>query len=92
MKTTAKVLAVRRLDFTTVKEEKIQGRQLWACAPTDDPAWNGHEVLKIWVPDTDIHAPDCAALIHGDTIEIDFNRRGKPFVVCYTPEVYGSGS
>lgn len=82
----AKVLAIRRLDFENSDKQKIQGRQLWVCAPSEEPAWNGHEVLKIWVPDDDLHAPDCAALIHGDTVEISFNRRGKPFVVSYTPE------
>ena len=87
MKTTAKVLAIKRLDFETDDGEKIQGRQLWVCAPSDEPAWNGHEVLKIWVADSANDAADCAALIHGDTVEIDFNRRGKPYVVCYTPEV-----
>ena len=86
MITTAKVLAVKRLDFKTEDNDLIQGRQIWVCIPSAEPAWNGHEVLKIWVPDSATDAPDAAALIHGDIIEIDFNRRGKPFVFCYTPE------
>ena len=86
MITTAKVLAVKRLDFETEDKEKIQGLQVWVCIPSAEPAWNGHEVTKIWVPDSAKDAPDAAALLHGDIIDIDFNRRGKPFVVSYTPE------
>ena len=86
MVTSAKVLAIKRLDFVTQDKEKILGRQIWVCISTPDPAWNGHEVLKIWVPDSAADAPDAAALINGDSIDIDFNRRGKPFVFCYTPE------
>lgn len=84
-KVLGKVLATRRLDFTTDEGEHIQGRQLYVCIPSDEPGWDGHEVLKIWVPDSAKDAADCAALIHGDTVEIDFNRRGKPYVVDYTP-------
>lgn len=81
----AKVLATKRVDFENDDGEQILGRQLWVFAPSDEPAWNGHEVLKIWVADSAKDAADCAALIHGDTVEIDFNRRGKPYVVDYTP-------
>ena len=87
MKTLANVLATRRLDFTTDDGEQILGRHLWVCIPSTEPDWNGHEVLKIWVSDSAKDAADCAALIHGDTVEIDFNRRGKPYVVNYTPAV-----
>ena len=82
----AKVLAIKRLDFKNDDGESIQGRQLWVCASSTEPAWNGHEVLKIWVPDDDPHLPDLLALINGDTVEVAFNRRGKPYVVNYTPE------
>lgn len=87
MKVTAKVLAVKRVDFENDDGEQIIGRQLWVCAPTEEPAWNGYEVMKIWVADSANDAADCAALIHGDTVEIDFNRRGKPYVANYTPNL-----
>lgn len=85
MKVNAKVLAVRRLDFVTEKNEEIKGYQVWLCAPTSERAWNGHEVMKSWVPDNDSHAPDAAALLHDDTVVVEFNRYGKPVITEFAP-------
>lgn len=87
MKLIGKVLATKRVDFENDEGEQILGRQLWVCVPSDEPAWNGHEVLKIWVADTANDAGKCSALRHGDEVAIDFNRRGKPYVCDYTPSV-----
>lgn len=87
MKITAKVLAVRRLDFTTDKNETVKGYQVWVIAPTDDKAWNGNEVMKVWVPDSNSHAGDAAALIRDDTVNIEFNRYGKPVITDYAPVI-----
>lgn len=81
MQVVGKVLAVRRLDFKDDNNQPVKGRQLWVCSSSEDPQWNGHEVLKIWIPDGDPKEADVCAMLHGDEVLIDFNRRGKPYLV-----------
>lgn len=87
MKITAKVLAVKRVDFINDDGEPVKGHQVWVCAPSTESAWNGHEVMKIWVKDGDIHAGDAAALLHDDPVIIEFNRRGKPVITDFAPVI-----
>ena len=87
MKITAKVLAVRRLDFITDKNETVKGYQVWVCAPSTEKAWNGYEVMKVWVSDKDTLACDAAALLHDDSVTVEFNRYGKPVITDYAPVI-----
>ena len=87
MNVTAKVLSVRRLDFTTDKNETVKGHQIWLSAHTDNKSWNGEEILKTFVPDENIHAGDAAALLNGDSVIIEFNRYGKPVITDYAPVI-----
>lgn len=85
MKINAKVLTIRRLDFTTDKNEEIKGYQVWLLAPTDNKSWTTHEVLKCWVPDTSPNAGDAAALLPDDLVSFEFNRYGKPVITDFCP-------
>lgn len=87
MTVNAKVLAVRRLDFTTDKNEVVKGHQVWLSASTDAPAWNGVEILKTFIKDDSIHAGDAAALLPNDPVIIEFNRYGKPVITDYAPVI-----
>lgn len=87
MTITAKVLAIRRLDFLTAKDEEIKGYQVWLSAESTDGGWQGVEVMKAWVSDENSHARDAAALISGDTVIVEFNRYGKPVITDYAPVV-----
>ena len=75
------VLTVRDLDFTDQQNKKIKGMQIWVIHPCDDPAWNGFEVLKVWIPDGHRSEIEVASLKRGDQIEITWDRRGKPVQV-----------
>lgn len=79
-----KVLGIKSINFTNDEGQPVKGRQLWVCGPSDEPSWNGYEVMKIWHPAGDPHDGDLDLLIHDDTVTVDFNRRGKPFVSCYS--------
>ena len=72
------VLTVRDLDFLDEKNQRVTGQQLWLCAQTTDPGWNGWEVLKVWIPVGHELADTVADLRHGDHVFVEFNRRGKP--------------
>ena len=85
MTITAKVLSIKRLDFTTEKNETVKGYQVWMSAPADSPSWNGPEILKCFVKDEHSHAADAAALIPGDNVLFEFNRYNKPVIVDFAP-------
>ena len=87
MKTCTKVLAVKRVDFTNDEGDHIVGRQIWCCIPATEPAWNGAEVLKIWVADDSSAAGDAAALLNGDDVIVEFTRRGKPYISDFAPVI-----
>lgn len=75
------VLTVRDLDFKDQQNKQIKGMQIWVIHPTDDQAWNGFEVLKVWIPDGHRSEIEVASLKRGDHIEITWDRRGKPVQV-----------
>ena len=77
------VLTVRDLDFQDPQNRNVKGMQLWLIRETDEKAWNGYEVLKVWIPDGHRSEVDVAALKRGDVIQISWDRRGKP--VSVTP-------
>ena len=75
------VLTVRDLDFKDQQNKQIKGMQIWVIHPTDDTAWNGFEVLKVWIPHRHRSEIEVACLKRGDQIEITWDRRGKPVQV-----------
>ncbi len=72
------VLTVRDLDFKDDRGKDVVGMQLWLIRETDDKAWNGYEVLKVWIPDGHRFESAVAELKRGDMIQISWDRRGKP--------------
>lgn len=72
------VLTVRDLDFQDKNNKNVKGMQLWLIRETDEKAWNGWEVLKVWIPDGHRCESDVAILKRGDVIQITWDRRGKP--------------
>lgn len=72
-----KVLTVKDVEFTDDHDKLVKGMQLWLCGETDEEAWHGWEVLKIWVPDGSPLEDIVAMLKHDDEIMVEFNRRGK---------------
>lgn len=82
---TAKVLAVRRLDFTTDKNEEVKGHQVWLSISSDSKSWNGNEIVKTFVKDDINQAGDAAALLADDVVLIEFNRYGKPVITDFAP-------
>lgn len=73
-----KVLTVRDLDFQDQQKKQVKGMQLWLIRETDEKSWNGWEILKVWIPDGSRCEVDVAELVHGDMIQITWDRRGKP--------------
>ena len=78
MKYRFKVLTVRDLDFTDDHNKAIKGMQIWVIGETADIAWNGYEIVKIWIPDGHKLESVAASLKHDDEIEVSYDRRGKP--------------
>ena len=72
------VLTVRDLDFEDNSGKSVSGMQLWLIGSSAEPAWNGWEVVKIWIPDGHKLESDVAQLKRGDNVRIQFDRRGKP--------------
>lgn len=72
-----KVLTVRDVEFKDDNDKLVKGMQLWVCGETEEKAWNGFEVIKIWVPDGSPLEDIVAMLKHDDEVMIEFNRRGK---------------
>ena len=72
-----KVLTVRDVEFKDDQDKQVKGMQLWVCCQTDEEAWNGWEVIKIWVSDGSSLEDIVAMLKHDDEILVEFNRRGK---------------
>lgn len=82
MKTNARVLAIRHLNFTNDQGQTIAGHHVYAAAKTDESGWiSGIELLKIWIPDGSDQESSVVALLPNDEITVDFNRRGKPFLL-----------
>lgn len=75
------VLTVRDLDFQDQQNRQVKGMQLWLIRPSDDKAWNGWEVTKVWIPDGHRLESDVAMLKRGDQIQISWDRRGKPVII-----------
>ena len=75
------VLTVRDLDFQDQQNRQVKGMQLWLIRSTDDKAWNGWEVLKVWISDGHRLESDVAALKRGDQVVISWDRRGKPIAI-----------
>ena len=76
------VLTVRDLDFKDEKGKSVCGMQLWLISSTDEKAWNGWEVSKIWIPEGSVHEAAVCELVRGDKVVIEFNRRGKPNTIA----------
>lgn len=72
------VLTVRDLDFEDQNHKQVKGMQLWLIRESDEKAWNGWEVLKVWFVDGHRLETDVAALKRGDVVQITWDRRGKP--------------
>lgn len=74
-----KVLGINRLDFVTDDGNRINGAQLWVCAPTSSPNWiGGIEVFKIWVDAGHRLYDTILQLRTGDTIFGECDRKGRP--------------
>lgn len=76
-----KVLTVRDLDFLDDKNRPVKGQQLWVLGQSSDPQWNGWEIVKIWIPDGHAMETVVSQLRLDDTIEVQFDRRGKPVTI-----------
>lgn len=75
------VLTVRDLDFEDNSGKSVSGMQLWLIGGSAEPAWNGWEVVKLWIPDGHKLESDVAQLKRGDNIRVQFDRRGKPIQI-----------
>ena len=75
------VLTVRDLDFEDDRGKQVSGMQLWLIGSSVDPAWNGWEVVKIWIPTDHKLESDVAQLKRDDQIRVGFDRRGKPIQI-----------
>lgn len=78
MENTFKVLTVRDVEFKDDRNNQVKGQQLWLLGETEEPEWNGHEIIKLWIPDGHELENKVTELSHGDDVIIEFNRRGKP--------------
>lgn len=77
-----KVLGINRLDFVTDDGNRINGAQLWVCAPTSAGNWvGGLEVFKLWIDAGNPLMPEVMALRHGDTISGECDRKGRPISI-----------
>lgn len=73
------VLTTRDLDFVDDKTGRpVIGTQLWMIHETDDPAWHGNEVVKVWIPKGHGAEPLMHQIRRGDLVQITWNRSGKP--------------
>lgn len=75
------VLTIRDLDFKDHDGKPVSGMQLWLIGETSDPAWNGYEVVKVWIPKGHKLEADVSILKRFDRIEVTFDRRGKPSAI-----------
>lgn len=76
------VLTVRDIHFKDKNSDReISGMQLWLLGETSDPAWNGFEVLKIWIPSDSPLAVDVHQLRRCDHVQVSFGRNGKPRMI-----------
>lgn len=72
------VLTVRDIQFKDkATDREISGMQLWLLGETSDPAWNGYEVLKLWIPSDSSMAADVHQLRRCDHVQVSFGRNGK---------------
>lgn len=76
-----KVLTVRDLDFMDNNNRPVKGQQLWVLGESAEPAWNGWEVAKIWIPDGSPLEVIVSQLRLNDVISVQFDRRGKPMQI-----------
>lgn len=71
------VLTVRDISFEDDSGRQVEGMQLWLIGETQDKAWNGWEVLKVWIDSKSKLVSDVQQLRRGDHVQVSFNRRGK---------------
>lgn len=76
------VLTVRDISFKDEKTNRqIEGMQLWLIGESQDKAWNGWEVLKVWIDAGSSMAADVHLLRRGDNVQVSFGRNGKPRMI-----------
>lgn len=68
----AKLLGLRKLDFTADDKSSVKGCQLFISYPEEGV--EGEQTDKLFIRD----GFDLPALKPGDTLEITFNRKGRP--------------
>lgn len=71
------VLTVRDISFQDDKGRQVEGMQLWLIGETQDKAWNGWEVLKLWIDAKSSMAVDVHQLRRCDHVQVSFGRNGK---------------
>lgn len=76
-----KVLTVRDLEFENGTGRLVQGMQLWVIGESAEPAWNGYEVVKLWIPWGHKLEDVVQHLKHDDVITVTFDRHGKPIAI-----------
>ena len=77
-----KVLGINRLDFVTEEGQRVNGAQLWVCAPTSSSNWvGGIEVFKVWIDVSHQLFDTILQLRTGDTITGECDRKGRPLSV-----------
>lgn len=77
-----KVLGINRLDFVTEEGQRVNGAQLWVCAPTSSASWvGGIEVFKIWIDVSNPMLDTILQLRTGDTIHGECDRKGRPLSI-----------
>lgn len=72
------VLTIRNLDFIDKDKKPVKGMQLWLLGETAEPSWNGYEVVKLWIREGHFLESSVNALVRGDRITVDFDRKGRP--------------
>lgn len=72
------VLTIRNLDFIDKDKKPVKGMQLWLLGETAEPSWNGYEVVKLWIRKGHFLESSVNALVRGDRITVDFDRKGRP--------------
>lgn len=78
----AKVLGIHYLDFKDDAGKPVKGHQIWLSAPTDAQGWQDNiAVMKSWVADGTALEPLARSLLIGDTVEWEYNGRGKPVLI-----------
>lgn len=75
------VLTVRDISFQDDKDKQVEGKQLWLLGETQEPSWHGWEVLKLWIASGSNLEASVMDLRRGDHVQVEFDRRGKPWMI-----------